>query len=62
MTEPTHYAIVRTGNRVHHEGWCQTPEHADRAFDYAVRGTEVLIYTREERLRELAARSTTKTS
>jgi hypothetical protein len=55
MPLPTHYAIVRTGKRIHHEGWCKTPEHADRAFNYAILGTEVLIYTREARLEELAA-------
>lgn len=49
----THYAIVRTGRLVHHEGWCKTPEAADRAFDYAILGTEVLVYTREEWLKTL---------
>jgi len=54
---PTHYVIVRTRKRVHREFWCDSPEQADRAFDYAVRGTEVLIYTREARPEELAAKA-----
>jgi hypothetical protein len=44
--EPPCYVIVRTGHLVHHEGW-STAGKADRAYDIAPPGAQVLIYTRE---------------